>query len=194
MSQVQVVFLAPSSVRYPNSLETESRDLVATAGAVAKRVVGPAPQLRHADPAVNIIGRPGPDSGYWIRLPNAGGQWGLDYRVQLLLVDSAGSTPDEARRYQRQAVDRIRTALATMQRDADVAPVNRITIKLSPAAPAVWPVQGSRLRAGGMAAVLGVFGTGALVVLVETLVRRRATAIETSQLRIDGSTDGAATQ
>lgn len=173
MSQAQVVFLAPSSARYPNSLSTESEGLIITAGAVAKRVVGPAKQLRYADPSVDIVGTPGPDRGYWIRLPNAGGQWGTDYQDRLLLVDSAGRTPREAEVFLQDAIGKIETQLDTMQRNAGVARVNYITVTVSPESPAVREIKGSRVRAGGMSLALGGFGTVSAVVLLEMRARRR---------------------
>lgn len=172
-SQTQVVFLAPSSDRYPNSLQTRSEDLIIVAGAVAKRVVGPAAQLKHADTAVNIIGIPGDNHGYWIRLPNSGGQWGSDHRDQLLLVDAVSSTAEETQALRDEAIGRIREELDRLQDEANVAPINRITVTAAPQSPVIYEVRGNRVRALGMAAALGAFATISAVVLLELRVRRR---------------------
>lgn len=172
-TQAQVVFLAPSSERYPNSLKTRSEDLIITAGAVAKRVVGPERQLKHADTAVNLVGIPGENRGYWVRLPNAGGQWGSSHEDQLLIVDAAGPTAEEAEAFREEAIARIGEELTRLQDDAGVASVNRITVTIAPPSPVVYPIRGSRIRATGMAAAIGMGATIGAVVLLEVRARQR---------------------
>lgn len=172
-SQCQAVFLAPSSTRYPNPLQTRSEDLIITAGAVAKRIVGPAQQLKHADPSVNIIGIPDGDQGYWIRLPDTGGQWATHFQDQELLVDVAAPTETEARALQSQVFQRIQDELRQMQDEYHVKAVDRITVILAPAQPAIYEIRGSRVRALGMVFALGLVATVGVVMGLEVRQRRR---------------------
>lgn len=172
-SRTNIVFLAPSSTLYPNSLKTLSEDLVITAGIVAKRVNGPDRVLKYASTDPTIIGVPPDGTDYWLRLPDTGGQWSVGYNDQLLLLDVKGNSIDEARRTRDEVIARVRDELNLMQREHGVAPVNDITVTVAPAPPVLARATGSTTRALGMIAVLGGGATLAAVALLEHRRLRR---------------------
>ncbi|HWI31337.1 MAG TPA: hypothetical protein VNT50_07585 [Microbacterium sp.] len=172
-SRSEVVFMAPSSTLFPNSLKTRSEDLIITAGIVGKLVVGPDRPLKFASPQVDLIGIPGGGS-YWLRLPDSGGQWAPNFGDQLLLLDVVGDTVEEAEATRAEVVDRVRTELYDLQREYNVDPVNDITITIAPESVVVHHLTGSTIRTLGMTGLLGVAATVALVLGVELRSRRRS--------------------
>lgn len=168
-SRGEVVFLAPSSQRYPNSLQTKSEDLIITAGLVAKRLTGTEPTTKYASVDVNLIGTSSEPEQVWIRLPDTGGQWAPHFNDQVLLLEVRAETPQRVEQLYAAAVAAIRHDLATLQRIQRVPAVDHITITSAPQAPVVYAVTGRRSRAVGMAALLGV---GLTIVAVAGLERR----------------------
>lgn len=168
----ELVFMAPSSALFPNSLQTRSEDLIITAGLVGKLVTGPDRTLKYASTDVSIIGAPH-DADYWLRLPDTGGQWAPNFGDQLLLLDVVGDSPEAVEELHDDVVATVRAELAGMQREQNVAPVNDITVQVSPETVVVHHVQGSRIRALAMTGLIGVAVTGAAVMLTELLASRR---------------------
>ncbi|MGA7147678.1 MAG: hypothetical protein WBX17_04210 [Microbacterium sp.] len=168
----ELVFMAPSSAFFPNSLQTRSEDLIITAGLVGKLVTGPDRTLKYGSTDVTLIGTPH-DGDYWLRLPDTGGQWATNYGDQLLLLDVVGDSPDAVEELHDDVVARVRTELEAVQRAQGVAPVNEITMQVSPEALVVHQVGGSRIRALAMTGVIGVAVTGAAVMLLELRASRR---------------------
>jgi len=172
-SRTQVVFLAPTSKAYPNALRTTSEDLIITAGVVAKAVSGPAEVTKYASPDATLIGE-GTRDGWSIRLPDTGGQWAPNFAQQVLYVEVVSATAEETAARQDEIIGQIEHELERLQSDAGVAPVNTITVTTAPESTVVHHVQGSRIRAAGMTAVLGASATFALIAVLETRARRRA--------------------
>lgn len=172
-SRTQVVFLAPASTLYPNALRTTSEDLIITAGVVAKAVSGPDKVTKYASPDATLVGE-GVRDGWSIRLPDTGGQWAAHFAEQVLYVEVVAATADEAAARQAEIIEQITQELDRLQRDAGVAPVNDITVTVAPETTVVHQVKGSRARSVGMAGVLGVGATLALVVALETRGRLSA--------------------
>lgn len=170
-SRTQVVFLAPASAAYPNSLRTTSEDLIITAGAVAKSVAGPAAVTKYASPDATLIGE-GVRDGWSIRLPDTGGQWAPNFTEQVLYVEVVAATAAEATARQSEIIAQIAENLDRLQRDAGVAPVNDITVTVAPESTVVHQVTGSRARSAGMAGVLGVAATFTVIAVLETRGRR----------------------
>ncbi|PUB29944.1 hypothetical protein C8K30_102322 [Promicromonospora sp. AC04] len=177
-SRTQVVFLAPSSQAYPNALRTTSEDLIITAGVVAKAVAGPGKVTKYASPDATLVGE-GVRDGWSVRLPDTGGQWATHFAEQVLYVEVVAATPEEVADRQNAIVARIATELSRLQRDAGVAPVNRISVTVAPESTVVHQVQGSRARSVGMTGVLGVCATFAVMVLLEARSRRPGRAPDT---------------
>ncbi len=165
--------MAPSSTLYPNSLQTRSEDLIITAGAVSKRVMGGGRANKYADPQTNLAGIPDTGLDYWVRLPDTGGQWAPHFAQQLLLIDAVGDSPAEVQQTMGEVIVRIRGELYDLQREQDVNPVNDITITVAPEEAVVQQIRGSRVRTLGMTVLLGGALTTASVVALELLSARR---------------------
>lgn len=184
-SRTDVVFMAPSSSLYPNSLQTRSEDLIVTAGVVAKRVMGPAEPLKFASPETILASIPSIGTDYWVRLPDSGGQWAPHFANQVLFVDVVGDTADEVRQTQADVIQRIRDELDLLQREQGVAPVNDITITVAPEVAVVQEISGSRVRAVAMTLTLGVGATFAVIIALEVAAaRRHRRDVESAQQRM----------
>lgn len=171
-TRTQIVFLAPSSSYYPNTLATQSEDIIDTAGVVAKRITGPGPVTKFASPDVTLIGQ-GIRDGWSLTLPDTGGQWGTNFQSQILYLEIVA--PDRATVLERQTtlLQRVQDELDALQRERGVEPINDITVQAAPRSTVIYHVGGSKPRALGMTAALGVGITAAAVVLTERLARRR---------------------
>ncbi len=165
-TRTELVFLAPTSTLYPNALRTQSEDVIDTAGVVAKRMTGPGRVTKYSSPTVTLVGL-GVRDGWSLRLPDTGGQWASNYSTQVLVLDIVGPDADLVRERQDALIGQARAELDGMQRRARVDPVNDITATPAPESTVIYRVGGSRIRALGMTAVLGVAATAALVVLLE---------------------------
>jgi len=174
-TRTEVVFLAPTSSLYPNALETQSEDIIDTAGVVAKRITGPGQVTKFASPDVTLVGL-GVRDGWSLRLPDTGGQWAANFATQRLILDIVGPTHEEVRARQDELLNRIFDELHSLQRDAGVDPVNEIVATTAPQTTVIYQVEGSALRVIGMTAVLGVAATATVVVFLEFRRRQRSPA------------------
>lgn len=175
-SRTEVVFLAPSSQRYPNSLSTKSEDLIITAGLVAKRLNGPGAPVKYASTDVTLIGTSTANEAVWIRLPDSGGQRAPHFNEQVLIVEVRAPTSDRATQLQEAAVIAIATELDSLQRSNRVDPVNDITVTTAPETAVVYPVTGRRSRAVGLTALLGMLLTLGAVGIAEKRARDQEAA------------------
>jgi hypothetical protein len=171
-SRTQVIFLAPASSLYPNSLKTVSDDIIMTAGVVAKRVNGTAVMPKMGSPDVTLFGR-GVTDGYSVLLPDTGGQWAPNFAQQMLEVQVVGPDAEDVSRRRQVLVGKISQELTALQDDAGVAEVNRITVKLVPDGADVRYIAGQRTRAAAITGVLGESLVIGLVGLLEVRLRRR---------------------
>jgi hypothetical protein len=171
-TRTQIVFLAPSSTLYPNTLATQSEDIIDTAGAVAKRVTGPIPVTKYASADVTLVGI-GIRDGWSLVVPDTGGQWGTNFESQILNLEIVA--PDRATVLERQTtlLARIQDQLSGLQRERHVDPINDITMTTAPRSTVVYHVGGSKPRMLGMIAVLGLGVTSAAVVVAERIGRHR---------------------
>lgn len=171
-ARTEVVFLAPTSRLYPNSLSAPSEDLIITAGVVAKRITGPEATVKYASPDANLVGI-GVTDGWSVRLPDTGGQWAPNFAQQVLSVEVVAPDRESVVARQRELIDRIARELDALQREAGVDPVNDITVTVTPEASAVYQVGGSKIRTLGMVGILGGSATLAVIVLLEYRARTR---------------------
>jgi hypothetical protein len=171
-TRTQIVFLAPSSSYYPNTLATQSEDIIDTAGAVAKRVTGPGPVTKYASADVTLIGI-GIRNGWSLVVPDTGGQWGTNFESQILNLEIVA--PDRATVLQRQTtlLRRVQEELTKLQSERHVAPINEITLTTAPRSTVIYHVGGSKPRMLGMTALLGAGITAAVIVIAEQVGRRR---------------------
>jgi len=168
-ARAEMVFLAPSSARYPNELITSSESVIITAGIVAKRINGADAKLKYGSPFVNQVGAPDDGEHTWIQLLDTGTQWASAFDDQLLVITTVGATPDEVRERVRAAADLVKSELKAAQDEKAVDPINEITARLSPAEPVITEIDGSGARAAGMTLVLGLLATATVVVVFEVL-------------------------
>ncbi|WP_426516467.1 hypothetical protein ACPPVQ_17865 [Diaminobutyricibacter sp. McL0618] len=171
-TRTQIVFLAPSSTYYPNTLATQSEDIVDTAGVVAKRITGPVAVTKYASADVTLVGI-GIRDGWSLAVPDTGGQWGTNFQSQILNLEIVA--PDRATVLRRQTtlINRVQQQLSELQREQHVAPINYITLTTAPRSTVIYHVGGSKPRMLGMTALLGVGITAAVIVIAERLGRRR---------------------
>jgi hypothetical protein len=175
-SRTEVVFLAPTSRLYPNSLSAPSEDLIITAGVVAKRVTGPGATLKYASPEANLVGI-GVRDGWSVKLPDTGGQWAPNFARQVLSVEVVAPDREKLLARQRELIDRIARELDALQRERGVDPVNDITVTVQPETSAVYELGGSKIRTLGMVGILGGGATLSVIVLLEYRARKRGTPI-----------------
>jgi hypothetical protein len=174
-TRTELVFLAPTSPLYPNALRTQSDDIIITAGAVARRISGPGQVTKYSSPEVSLVGL-GIRDGWSIRLPDTGGQWATNFATQRLILDIVAPTREAVAARQTELIARVTDELDAMQREQGVDEAAMITVIPAPVSTMVYQIGGSRPRALGMTAVLGVAITGAVIVVLERRRRRRAAA------------------
>lgn len=171
-TRTELIFLTPTSPLYPNALRTQSDDIIITAGAVARRVSGPGEVTKYASPDVSLVGL-GIRDGWSIRLPDTGGQWATNFATQRLILDIVAPTRDAVAARQTQLIARVAAELDALQREHGVDEAAMITVIPAPVSTMVYQIGGSRPRALGMTAALGVAITGAIIVVLERRRRRR---------------------
>jgi hypothetical protein len=165
-AKTKVVFLAPSSEMYPNSLETGSEDVIITAGLVAKEMMGPAETLKFTSPDANLIGS-GIRDGWSVKLPDTGGQWAPNFADQWLDVEVVASTPAAVQARMDELIDEVVATLKHLQRTHHVADVNDITARPAPESGVIYQVVGSRIRVLAMTLALGVGATVWVVLILD---------------------------
>ena len=175
-TRTQIVFLAPSSTYYPNTLATQSEDIIDTAGVVAKRIIGPGPVTKYASPDVTLIGE-GIRDGWSLGLPDTGGQWGTNFQTQILNLEIVAPARETVLHRQTEMLQRVHDELDALQRERGVEPINDITVQAAPRSTIIYHVGGSKPRALGMVAALGLGVTAALVVAAERLGKRREATV-----------------
>lgn len=168
-AQTQVIFLAPTSTRFPNSLNTGSASLIMTAGIIEHEMTQGSTQNTTSSASVSLVDQ-GVNDGTMVRLPNIGGQWAYNYAQPVLDVQAAASTPEEVRRRMEELQQAIKMALDRRQDAAQVDQFNRITVQASPVAVDVVYRGGDRGRALIVTTIVGGGVTLSVVVLAE---RRR---------------------
>jgi hypothetical protein len=110
--------------------------------------------------------------GVLVFQPQTGGQWIRNFSEPILVVEAAGSTPDEAARLRDEAVARIATTLQTLQTTDGVPDKSTVTYRKIPEDPIVRSVSGSPMRAAAIVGVLGLWATVVGCVLIDHLVLR----------------------
>jgi len=188
-SREQVRFVAPTNIGNPNALQHSPSSMVMVAGAVGQ-MVDDSQRPRAASQKVTITGM-GIRNGWSVTLPNSGGQWANNYTNPYLDVQVAGPSPTEVATTMRSLLTRIDTALATLQRAQQVAPVNLIRTQLSSLdSPPMYYQRGSRVRTILAVLALGFGVTAAGTVIAGRFVARRAAATEVAAVERSQATRG----
>jgi hypothetical protein len=168
-AQTDVIFLAPTSSRFPNSLSTGSESLIMTAGIVEHEVTQGSSLNATSSASVTLVDQ-GVRDGTMIRLPNIGGQWAYNYAQPVLDVEAVASSPSEVVQRMDDMQSAIQVALDRRQDQAGVDQFNRITVQASPASVDVEYRGGDRRRAVVVTGLLGMALTLGAVVIAD---RRR---------------------
>ncbi|MFF1879649.1 hypothetical protein [Leifsonia sp. NPDC058230] len=161
LSQVNVVVLRPASVPL-NAYTNTSQSLIDMAGVVARAVEGGDGAAQTVSDGVTLAGE-GVRDGYAVQQPNGGGQWQYRFDQPFLDIQAVGSTPAEARRQMALALADVRATLDRVQDAQGVAAANRVRVNLNPLEPQLTVAGGSRVRAVGATALLGILITLALM-------------------------------
>jgi hypothetical protein len=165
-AQVNVIFLAPASGLYPNTLLNTSEGVIALAGVVGKMVDPDAVAARVVSPTVRLANQ-GIRHGWSVTLPNDGGQWANNFDKALLDVQAVGSTAAEVNGTVNRLISQINLTLSGLQ--AQVPRVDRVTTQLNPSQVQVFYDAGRRLRALAASLAVGL----AVTVVAGVYVRRR---------------------
>lgn len=165
-TRTELVFLAPRSPSWPNAVQAQSDSIIVTAGAVARTVAGPAELPKFASPDVTLLGT-GVREGWSLRLPDTGGQWASNFATQRLVLEVVGATREGVAARQQELIQEVDSALHAVQADQGADPAGHITMRPTSDSTVIFHVEGSRARAAGMTALLGMGSTIALVVLLE---------------------------
>jgi hypothetical protein len=168
-SQVNVLFLAPQSAKYPNGLQITSDSLITTAGVIGKMVGSSQSGPQVVSDAVTLVSE-GAKHGYSVRLPDDGGQWAHNFDQPLLDVQAVGTSVGEVNSTLDTVLGEIQGDLSKMQRSDNVAKVNLVRTRLSPSIPPTYYQAGSHMRAAAASLVLG----SGITVAAASLVGRRA--------------------
>lgn len=167
--QVNVLFHAPISDRYPNSVMISSDSLITVAGLVQKSVDVEEAGVATVSEDVELPWK-GVRSGTSVTFPNAGGQYADNYNEARLDVEVVGPTRTEVTTKLNAVLTRIDQETLLLQTRAGTAPNNLITTGRSPGVPTVTYQSGSRVRAGAATVVLGV----GLSLALYGVIRRRS--------------------
>lgn len=168
-AQGDMVFLPPTSNRFPNTLSNGSESLIMAAGLV-ERDLDEASQLSGTSSANVTLVDIGVTDGELVRLPNLGGQWANNFSQPLLDVQVVGSTPEEVEQRFLALRKAIIDDLDRRQDEAGVDAYNRISIQSTPAMVEVEYRHGNDTRA---AIVLLVLGVGLTLTAVVFFDRKR---------------------
>jgi hypothetical protein len=145
-SDVHVRFVAPTSLTRENGLQVAGQSLIMTAGAVGQMVDdtnGPRP----ASPDATLAGL-GIRSGWSVTLPNSGGQYQNYFADPYLDVQVVAPTAAQVTETVQRLVQQIQDGLTKLQKDAHVAPADRISSSVLPLSVApIYYAHGSHSRA-----------------------------------------------
>lgn len=171
-SKVTVALLPPQTVLRPNSYTSTSGSLIMTAGLMARMNDTKLLDLEPVSPDVTLVDL-GLKHGTSVKLPDYGGQWANNFSRPILIVEAVGSSKGEVNDRIDSAVSNIRQTLVTMETEANVQPVDKIRLELTPPTPEVRYLSGNRKFAALASVGLGLIGTIGSVVLLDRWRRRR---------------------
>jgi hypothetical protein len=165
-AQSDVIFLAPISVRYPNSLTASSGSLISTAGVVERLANANNKAIAAVSATVTLVDK-GITSGEMVQLNNYGGQWAYNFSQPALNVQVVGDDPFALRDTMATLQSRIQQTLKNVQDLAGVDQYNRITTYISPAVTDIEYRQGNPKRALIVTSVVGLAMTIAAIVALD---------------------------
>jgi len=171
-AQVDVVFMWPQGHQHANTFQYGSQSLINTAGVVAAIIAGSASGAQPVSDTVTLVGE-GITHGYSVRLPNAGGQWAINFTSPVLDVQASGSSPAEVQGTLAAVIARINAVLHEQQAAEGVPRELMIHTRLSPPTPQLLYGKGSRVRALGATFLIGCGVTVAAALAADRRLRTR---------------------
>lgn len=179
-TQVDVVFLAPKSVRYPNVIEQTSQSVIAMAGLIEHEVNKGLKEPATASASTTLAGV-GVRDGYSVRLPNSGGQWASNFDRPVVDVQVIGPSESGVRARLATLAGEVERTLAARQEADGIPPLNRITASSTPTAAPVFYLNGNPKKAILVTLLLGggliSVGTVGADRLLTARARRRRTVV-----------------
>ena len=173
-AQVDVVFLAPKSPDFPNTIQQTTGSVIAMAGLVEAELNKGTPMPATASAGATLAGQ-GVRDGYLIRVPSTGGQWAPNFDRPVIDLQVIGPDLEVVQRRLADLVGRIRRTLETLQVQDGARRSEFITTATAPTEAQVIYLDGKPTRALGLTLLLGL--TGAVVAAVSfdswALRRRR---------------------
>lgn len=171
-TQVNLVLLPPPSELFPNKLEDPQFSLSALAGVVVSDFNGRDEPPLMASSETTLYGE-GRTSGIEVRMPNAGNQWKPLYPTATIDLQAVGSSPQQVTDDVVDTTRRLSELLTARQDGLGIDSSSRVSMISSPTDPIVYYVSGSRARALGAGAIVGIGLTIAGVYWFERFVQTR---------------------
>ena len=171
-TQVDVVFYAPQSARYPNAIAQTSNSVIVMAGLVGAEL-NKGVRVPLTSSAGTTLAGQGVRDGYMIRQPNSGGQWAVNFDRAVLDVQVIGPGAGQVRRRLDTIVGRIQTKLSSMQAESGASRRDFITARPAPAVPQIFKLDGNPARALVVTGLLGLAASVLAAVAFDGIARRR---------------------
>lgn len=169
-AQVNLLLLPPTSEYFPNILEDPQYSLSALAGVIVSDYNGQNEPPLMASAETTLYGE-GRTSGVEVRMPNVGNQWKPLYPTATIDLQAVGASPQSVIEQVSDTTRTLDNLLATRQDQLHIDPSARVSMINSPKDPVVFYVTGSRARALGAGAIVGVGLTIAGVYWIERLLQ-----------------------
>jgi hypothetical protein len=155
-SQVDVVFLVTPTETRPNPLGYSSQRLVDFASVIQRDITQDPDRPEVVSPIVTLADS-GVRDGWWVWLPNYGGQWTMRWDRPALDVQVVGHDEGEVRAQMTSLLDRITQDVEQRQDAAGVKGEQRVTTSVSPPpAVEVHYLEGAVKRGLAMTVLLGL--------------------------------------
>lgn len=154
-TQVNVVILPPTYEYFPNKLEDPQYSLAALAGVIVSDYNGQHMPLLMGSADTTLYGE-GRSTGAEVRIPNMGNQWKPAYPNATIDVQVVDANAQVVTDQVDSIVGELKVLLANRQEQLGVPQSLRASIITSPTQPSVYYITGSRTRALGAGALVGL--------------------------------------
>ena len=171
-TQFNMVLLGPTLEEFPNQLEDSPYSLTPLAGLIVAEYNGNNRPMLTSSSDTTLFGL-GDREGVMVRMPNNGNQWQPVYSAPNIDVQVTDRSPEAVQLQITQVTTVLREILDRRQNELGVVPSMKATFIMSSADPTIVYVSGSRVRALGMVALLGVALTIISIYWAERLLHQR---------------------
>lgn len=161
-SQTTVTILQPRA----NPLATEGFELADLSSALVLRINGAPASSKTSSPETTLYGE-GVRQGTRIRVRDVGRQWATSIPDPVVLVEAVGPDPAWVASQMDAQLDAVWANLDELQTELNISEANRVFMRASPETPTVTAITGSRVRAAGATAVLGIAATGIVIYFID---------------------------